>query len=726
MDASLKETEYDVLLVGTGMVEGILAGALARVGKKVLHLDQNDYYGSNYASFPLAQFLRWTKNENIAPRNFGDEEENCQVEKKAGETAPIDADNQRVLPMKSSFECRLLEEGFADEATKEELLRQSSSFSIDVNPRLMLSSEQLVEILITSGVGRYLEFAAIERTYVHFQQPVSGAKADDGAEPDTVWEVPCSKKDVFQSKLLGMVEKRQLMKFLQFVADYGETHILHEDVKTKNERTLALGRALKRPQNKASQADGDAELEKYLDRPFQELLEKHFKLSSKLQQVVVYCVGLASFPATKNQISAREGLEAVYRYVASIGRFTGTAFLAPLYGISELAQSFCRLSAVYGGIYVLRAPIDGFVLDTETNELRGVHCSDGDVLRSKHVVTNGSYVDNLRIAKNDEPTHTHGQILRGVFVLKSSMREGMNRLMLVIPPEDSEFQNPFAIQVIQLDVGAYACPKGYFLVQISMPLPTEWFGQTEKQQTLVQSVIRRLILSSESELQQKQGQQSAAKVEVTPKEPTGDTAVEADAGAAINSTDATPPTKPSWSDRIAWRVIFTMDHLASGDAKLLNVSAKATDLPANAWVCETSMAEFDGVADPQKPSVGSNAASPLEIHLESASANARAIFEALCPGEPFLPKSASAEQAEQEEQESEEDAVLRAAQKLAQQTQLAKEQQEGGLSGTAADGGVVTAVVTETKEAKDEDVEVPTTSVDGPDTATATLNEEIQ
>ncbi|ETL48117.1 hypothetical protein L916_02228, partial [Phytophthora nicotianae] len=70
MDANLKETEYDVLLVGTGMVEGILAGALARIGKKVLHLDQNDYYGSNYASFPLAQFLRWTKNEAIAPRNF--------------------------------------------------------------------------------------------------------------------------------------------------------------------------------------------------------------------------------------------------------------------------------------------------------------------------------------------------------------------------------------------------------------------------------------------------------------------------------------------------------------------------------------------------------------------------------------------------------------------------------------------------------------------------------
>ncbi|KAF4034735.1 Rab GDP dissociation inhibitors domain-containing protein [Phytophthora infestans] len=640
MDASLKETEYDVLLVGTGMVEGILAGALARIGKKVLHLDQNDYYGSNYASFPLTQFLRWTKNEAIAPRNFGDELENSGKEPVANATATIGTATLQMLPMQNSFECRLLEEGFSDDATKEELLQKSSHFSIDVNPRLMLSSEQLVETLITSGVGRYLEFAAIERTYVHFQ-PSTKPEGDT----DTVWEVPCSKKDVFQSKLLGMVEKRQLMKFLQFVADYGETHILHEDVKTKNERSLALGRALKRPQNKASQADTDAELAAYLDNPFQELLEKHFNLSSKLQQVVVYCVGLASFPATKNQLSARDGLAAVYRYVASIGRFTGTAFLAPLYGISELAQSFCRLSAVYGGIYVLRAPIDAFVLDTETKELVGVRCSDGDVLRAKQVVANGSYVDCLRPCKSVSK-RAHGEVLRGVFVLKSSLRDGSSRLMLVVPPEDSEFENPFAIQVVQLDVGAYACPKGFFLVQISMPLPLDWFNQRERQLKLMERVIRRLILSAEAETGAKSKAKDAEDVHVA---------------ASVSENDA---TESEWSDRIAWRVIFTMDHLASGD---IDARAKTEELPTNAWVCETVTGGLRGV-------------SPLEIHLESASANARAIFEVLCPGEPFLPKSASAEQAEQEEQESEEDAVLQAAQKLAQQTQLSEEQSDAGNS----------------------------------------------
>ncbi|RLN79268.1 hypothetical protein BBJ28_00020038, partial [Nothophytophthora sp. Chile5] len=558
MDARLKETEFDVVL--------------------------NDYYGSNYASFTLSQFQRWTQNESAAPRTF-DDEDPSQTDGDHVAVAAGDASlaSQRALPMESSFACRLLAESFADDATKQELLQQSGSFSIDVSPRLMLSSEQLVELLISSGVGRYLEFAAIERTYVHLPSPAPASRKAE-AESDTVWEVPCSKKDVFQSKLLGMVEKRQLMKFLQFVADYGETHILHEDVKTKNERSLALGRALKRPQNKASQAsdsDSDA-LAAYLDRPFQQLLQQHFKLSPKLQQVVVYCVGLATFPSTKNQLSARDGLAAVYRYVASIGRFTGTAFLAPLYGVSEVTQSFCRLCAVYGGVYVLRAPVDAFLLDESTREVRGIRCSDGDVLKAKHLVVNGSYADCLRLSEQKTP---RGQVLRGVFVLKTSLREGMSRLMLVVPPEDDELMNPFAMQIVQLDTGAYACPAGWFLVQISMPLPADWLEQDAKQQELMQKVIRRLLLSAEAEQQQQKKTITTQQTEKPATDPSADQQTETETEANTTSEKAPTPIGSSWRDQIAWQVVFTMDQLTSNDSE--TGSSEARDLPANVWVCET-------------------------------------------------------------------------------------------------------------------------------------------
>jgi hypothetical protein len=35
------------------------------------------------------------------------------------------------------------------------------------------------------------------------------------------YRVPCSKADVFRSKLLSPVDKRRLMKFLQLISDYG-------------------------------------------------------------------------------------------------------------------------------------------------------------------------------------------------------------------------------------------------------------------------------------------------------------------------------------------------------------------------------------------------------------------------------------------------------------------------------------------------------------------------
>ncbi|CEG46877.1 rab proteins geranylgeranyltransferase component [Plasmopara halstedii] len=612
MDPSLSEREYDVVVVGTGMVEGILAGALARIGKKVLHLDQNDYYGSNYASFPLAQFRRWTKNEVIAPREEDDEKSGQVASKSIG---PLDDTIHQVIPMQHSFQCQLLQECFVDNATKTKLLGQSSAFSIDVNPRLLLSSEQLVETLITSGVGRYLEFAAIERTYVHLPTL-------DNSESDTVWHVPCSKTDVFQSKLLGMVEKRQLMKFLQFVADYGDTHILHEDIKTKNERSLALGRALKRPQNKLSQVDDEVALASYLEMSFHDFLAQYFHLSNKLQQIIVYCVGLATFSATNQQLSARDGLVAVYRYVASIGRFAGTAFLTPLYGISELAQSFCRLSAVYGGVYVLRAPIDAFVLNLETKSVCGVRATDGNICRAKHIVANGSYATSLY--PSGMSGRGHGKVLRGIFLLRNSLRHGVNRLMLVIPPDDQEFHNPFAIQVIQLDAGVYACPKGYVLVHVSTPWSPEWVHESEKELKLMQLVIRRLILSSKAEKQ--------------------------------TSSQLATSEENNWNPEIAWHVIFTVDHLTFGPS---TGKLQSTHLPSNIYVCETSFERYES----------GYTVNPLELHLENASANARAIFEAMCPGEPFLPKSASAEQAELEEQECEEEVVLRAAQELVQKTQ---------------------------------------------------------
>jgi len=53
-------------------------------------------------------------------------------------------------------------------------------------------------------------------------------------------------------------------------------------------------------------------------------------------------------------LSARAGVKAVCKHLRSLNVYGPTAFLASCYGSAELAQGFCRLCAVWGGVYMLR------------------------------------------------------------------------------------------------------------------------------------------------------------------------------------------------------------------------------------------------------------------------------------------------------------------------------------------------------------------------------------
>ena len=50
--------DYDVIVLGTGLKECVLSGLLAVKGKKVLHLDRNDYYGGETASLNLTNLWK--------------------------------------------------------------------------------------------------------------------------------------------------------------------------------------------------------------------------------------------------------------------------------------------------------------------------------------------------------------------------------------------------------------------------------------------------------------------------------------------------------------------------------------------------------------------------------------------------------------------------------------------------------------------------------------------
>eukprot|EP01094_Clydonella_sp_ATCC50884_P008781 TRINITY_DN18334_c0_g1_i1.p1 TRINITY_DN18334_c0_g1~~TRINITY_DN18334_c0_g1_i1.p1 ORF type:complete len:488 (-),score=215.91 TRINITY_DN18334_c0_g1_i1:595-1995(-) len=108
------DEKYDVIVLGTGLKECILSGLLSVDGKKVLHIDRNDYYGGASASLNLNELFRHFR-DGEPPAEYG----------------------------------------------------QSRDYSIDLIPKFILADGILVKMLLKTDVVKYLEFNKIGGSFVY-------------------------------------------------------------------------------------------------------------------------------------------------------------------------------------------------------------------------------------------------------------------------------------------------------------------------------------------------------------------------------------------------------------------------------------------------------------------------------------------------------------------------------------------------------------------------------
>ena len=59
---------FQVIVIGTGLEESIVAAAAARNGHTVLHIDTNDYYGSQWSAFTFDSLQKWAHTEGSESR----------------------------------------------------------------------------------------------------------------------------------------------------------------------------------------------------------------------------------------------------------------------------------------------------------------------------------------------------------------------------------------------------------------------------------------------------------------------------------------------------------------------------------------------------------------------------------------------------------------------------------------------------------------------------------
>ena len=543
-EEGLNKKGYDVILYGTGLSQSILASALTRAGKSVLHCDGNDFYGEKDAVFSLGSLMEWADGRisksqqagnSTGPRTGGDDNDTGEVKTKyeillndegtissiqihsqtekggssskypLGEGMDVvtpygqgiikslptvttnarsdnDNDDENVKEGKkyNSLAIQLKNWTLAngkspiayfgyhqnninnnDDDNEIEpinmtkyyaqnhdiiplttfqfqnyILTQKRSFALDLTPGLLYANGEEVTGLIDSGVSEYCEFKSLLGLYLFMKKSKNEMSkkssssllrtrkknndeknGKNGEDLFQLSKVPCSKSDVFQTKLLSPVEKRKLMKFLQIAMDYAfakssvaqqqqeknqptnpnegtnssssHTALEEEVVTSLNERQLQQGRSLYRPQNKSVSTSDLERLRECFDEgmDFITYLESEHKLTPRLRDIVIYAMSLASSHtgkregdnsnndnddnASSSNYSTLDGMNDLSRHLQSLGRYGGTAFLVPLYGAGELSQAFCRSAAVHGGTYLLRRAISKVVFEENEKEDEG-------------------------------------------------------------------------------------------------------------------------------------------------------------------------------------------------------------------------------------------------------------------------------------------------------------------------------------------------------------------
>jgi len=148
--------------------------------------------------------------------------------------------------------------------------------------------------------------------------------------------------------------------------------------------------------------------------------------------------GLLLDDMTSNEVTAKDSLEEIRRYLESLGRFGNAAYLYPVYGISELSQAFCRMCAVFGGVYMLGVDVESM---TENN----IRLSNGNSFSAEHIITpvesTGTKHFMTAVVKLHQPS---SQIAPQMFAF---------------PP--NSFGNYHRIRVLLLGAGSQTTPSEY-------------------------------------------------------------------------------------------------------------------------------------------------------------------------------------------------------------------------------------------------------------------------
>lgn len=301
---------------------------------------------------------------------------------------------------------------------------RANDWNIDLIPKFLMSSGELTNILVSTDVTRYLEFKQVAGSYV---QQGSSSKA-------TVAKVPSDAGEALKSPLMGIFEKRRMKSFIEWVGTF--------DIK-------------------------DPATHKGLDISnctMKEVYDK-FGLEDGTRDFIGHAMALYLDDAYINAKGvAPEAIERIRLYGNSVARYGKSPYIYPLYGLGELPQGFARLSAIYGGTYMLNTNIDEVLYEDGVAvgikaTMSGIEPEMKFETKAKMILGDPSYFPNKA-----KPT---GHVLRAICVLKHPLAgtHDADSAQLIIPQSQVGRKNDIYIACVSS--AHNVCPKGYWIAIVS-------------------------------------------------------------------------------------------------------------------------------------------------------------------------------------------------------------------------------------------------------------------
>jgi Rab GDP dissociation inhibitor len=276
---------------------------------------------------------------------------------------------------------------------------------------------------VHTDVTRYLEFKQIAGSFVYRDGKIS--------------KVPSTEMEAVKSPLMGLFEKRRAKKFFEFLQNWkDEDPATHQGIN--------------------------------LDTATMRTVYEKFGLEPGTQDFIGHAMALYLDDDYIDK-SARPTYERIVLYTSSMARYGKSPYIYPLYGLGELPQAFARLSAIYGGTYMLDKPVHEIVTDSE-GKFVGVR-SGSETVKAKQVVGDPSYFSDdkesgkIRVVED-------GKVIRAICILKHPIpgTEDADSVQIIIP--QNQVGRRHDIYIAMVSSTHNVCAKDVYVAIVSTIVET--------------------------------------------------------------------------------------------------------------------------------------------------------------------------------------------------------------------------------------------------------------